>query len=313
VVNSTDAADAAHVNRIGRYAAALFPYLLLSLAVLSWAGNWVIGRAMRNEIGPIAMGFWRWALALALILPLCWSELRAKWSVVRQHWWQLALLGALGAVVFNTMVYVGLQYTETSNSALFNSIVPIYIVVLSWLFLGERISLRQGIGVTLSVLGVLIMVTRGDPLSLLEASFNVGDIWIVVAMLLWAIYTILLKWRPRELSAIAFLGAMLLLSLPTLLPFYAWELYQRGTFEVSPVTVATLVYYASVPSVIAYLMWNRGVAQVGPTRAGLMAHLLPIFAVILAVVFLDERLHAFHYLGAACVFLGIGLTTWQPD
>ncbi|UCH47355.1 MAG: DMT family transporter [Betaproteobacteria bacterium] len=313
MADSTNAADAARINRVARYAAALFPYLLISLAVLSWAGNWVLGRGMRNEIGPVAMGFWRWTLALALILPFCWSELRTKWPVVRRHWWQLTLLGILGAVVFNTMVYVGLQYTETTNSALFNSIVPIYIVVLSWLFLGERISLRQGIGITLSVLGVLIIVTRGNPLSLLEASFNVGEIWIVVAMLLWAIYTILLRWRPRELSAIAFLGAMLLLSLPTLLPFYGWELYQRGTFQLSASTVGTLVYYATVPSAIAYLMWNRGVAQVGPTRAGHMSHLLPVFTVILAVVFLDERLYPFHYLGAACVFLGIGLTTWQPE
>lgn len=312
-MNSTNAADAARINRIARYAAALIPFLLLSLAVLSWAGNWVLGRAMRNEIGPVAMGFWRWALALALILPFSWGELRTKWSVVRHHWWQLTLLGALGATVFNTMVYVGLQYTETTNSALFNSIVPVYIVVISWLFLGERISLRQVIGISISVLGVLIIVTRGDPLSLFEASFNIGDVWIVVAMLLWAIYTILLKWRPRELSAIAFLAAMLLLSLPILLPFYVWELYQRGTFEISPVTVGTLIYYASIPSVVAYLMWNRGVAQVGPTRAGLMAHLMPIFAVILAVVFLSERLYPFHYLGAACVFLGIGLTTWKPE
>ncbi len=312
-MDSTDAVDAARLNRIGRYAAALFPYLLLSLAVLAWAGNWVIGRAMRDEIGPVAMGFWRWALALVLILPFCWGELTTKWRVVLHHWWRLMLLGMLGAIAFNTMVYVGLQYAETTNSALFNSVVPIYIVVISWLVFGERISYRQGIGITLSVFGVLIIVTRGDPFSLLETSFNVGEIWIVVAMLLWAIYTILLKWRPRELSAIAFLGAMLLLSLPTLLPFYGWELYQHGTFDVSPLSVATLAYYATVPSVIAYLMWNRGVAQVGPTRAGLIVHLLPIFTVLLAVVFLDERLFAFHFLGAACVFVGIGLTTWQSE
>jgi drug/metabolite transporter (DMT)-like permease len=313
VVNSTDAADAVRVNRAGRCIAVLFPYLLLSLAVLSWAGNWVIGRAMRNEIGPVAMGFWRWTLALALILPLCWGELRAKWPAVRHHWWRLALLGVLGAIGFNTMVYVGLQYAQTTNSALFNSVVPIYIVLISWLAFGERISYRQGIGIAVSVLGALTIVTRGNPLSLFEVSFNVGEIWIAVAMLLWAIYTILLKWRPRELSAIAFLGAMLLLSLPALLPFYAWELFQRGTFDVSLATVATLAYYATVPSVIAYLMWNRGVAQVGPTRAGLIVHLLPIFTVVLAVIFLGEQLHAFHYIGAACVFLGIGLTTWQPE
>ena len=287
----------------------MIPYGLLSLAVLSWAGNWVIGRAMRDEIGPVAMGFWRWSLALALILPLCWSELRAKWQVVRRNWWRLMLLGMLGAIAFNTMVYVGLQYTQTTNSTLFNSIVPIYIVLISWLVLGERISAMQSVGIALSVFGVLIIVSRGDLASLLGLRFNAGEIWIIVAMLLWAIYTILLRWRPRELSAVAFLGAMLLLSLPMLLPFYGWELYRRGGFEISLLTVTTLMYYATVPSVLAYLLWNRGVAQVGPNRAGLMVHLLPIFTVVLAVVFLNERLFLFHYLGAGCVFGGIWLTT----
>ncbi len=285
------------------------PYLLLSLAVLAWAGNWVIGRGMRHEIGPVAMGFWRWCLALVLILPLCWDELRTKWDVVRRNWWRLTLLGMLGAVAFNTMVYVGLQYSRSTDSTLFNSIVPIYIVVISWLVFGERISLRQGIGIALSAFGVLTIVSRGDLSSLPGMSFNIGEIWILVAMLLWAIYTVLLRWRPHQLSAIAFLGAMLMLSLPVLLPFYGWELYQRGSFEVSLSTVAALAYYATVPSVLAYLLWNRGVAQVGPHRAGMMAHLLPIFTVVLSVVFLDEQVFAFHYLGALCVFGGIALTT----
>jgi len=299
----------ARESRGRRWFVTLIPYVLLSLAVLSWAGNWVIGRAMRHDIGPVAMGFWRWLLALVLILPFCGHELATKWQVVRRNWWRLTVLGTLGAVAFNTMVYVGLQYTETTNSTLFNSIVPIYIVVISWLVFGERITLRQGSGIALSLSGVLVIMSRGDPVSLAGLRVNTGDIWIVTAMLLWAVYTILLRWRPRELSASAFLGAMLLLSLPILIPFYAWELHQRGTFELTPPIIATLAYYATVPSLLAYLLWNRGVAEVGPNRAGLIVHLLPIFTVALSVVFLGEQLFLFHYVGAACVFGGIGLAT----
>ena len=123
-------------------AVTFLPYLLLSLAVLSWAGNWVVGRAMRYEMGPVAMGFWRWALALALILPFSFRELRTKWPVVRRNVWWLTVSGAVGAVVFNTMIYVGLQYTATTNSILFNSLVPVSIVVISWFAFGERISAR---------------------------------------------------------------------------------------------------------------------------------------------------------------------------
>jgi drug/metabolite transporter (DMT)-like permease len=295
------------VSRIRRWSVAAVPYLLLSLAVLSWAGNWVIGRGMRHEIGPVAMAFCRWSLALVLLLPVCWHELRTKWPVVQRNWWRLALLGVIGAMAFNTMIYTGLQYSPNTNTTLFNSIVPVYIVVISWLAFGERISLRQGIGIAVSAFGVLIIISQGDLSTLRQMRFNVGQIWVLVAMLLWAIYTVLLRWRPRELSASAFLASMLLLSLPALLPFYGWELYSRGGFALSLSTVATMAYFATVPSVFAYLLWNRGVAQVGANRAGLMAHLLPIFTVALSVVFLGEQVYAFHFAGALCVFSGIAL------
>ena len=292
--------------------ASFLPYFLLSLAVLSWAGNWVVGRAMRNDLGPVAMGFWRWALALALILPFSFRELRTKWPLVRRNVWWLTVSGAVGAVVFNTMIYVGLQYTATTNSILFNSLVPVSIVVISWFAFGERISARQGIGVLLSLVGVLAIVSRGDPSLLVGLQLNRGDIWIMAAMLLWAVYTILLRWRPKDLSAVAYLAAMLMFSLPLLVPFYVWELYQRGSFELTGATVVALAYYATIPSVLAYLMWNYGVAKVGPNRAGLILHLLPIFAAILSIVFLDERLYAYHYIGTGFVFGGIWLTTRAP-
>jgi drug/metabolite transporter (DMT)-like permease len=291
---------------------AFLPYLLLSLATLSWAGNWIIGRAMRDDIGPVAMGFWRWALALALILPFCLRELRTKWDVVRRNVWLLTVSGAVGAIMFNAMIYIGLQYTATTNSILYNSVTPIFIVVISWAVLGERISARQVAGIFCSLMGVLAIISRGDPSSLATLQLNRGDVWIITAMLLWAVYTILLRWRPKELSALAFLAAMLMFSLPLLVPFYMWELFERGSFELSLSTLVTLGYYATIPSIFAYLFWNYGVARVGPNRAGLMVHLLPIFAAILSVVFLGERLYLYHYIGTVFVFGGIWLTTQVP-
>lgn len=269
----------------------------------------MIGRAMRNEMGPVAMGFWRWAIALLVILPFCWRALRTHWHVIRRNMYLLMVLGGLGAIAFNTMLYVGLQYTATTNSILLNSIVPVYIVLISWLAFGEKISVSQGGGIALSLCGVVAIVSRGEPALLFGMKLNRGDIWIMVAMLFWAIYTILLRWRPKELSATAFLAAMLLCSLPLLMPFYAWELIQHGSFELNPATLAALAYYGTIPSVLAYLMWNYGVARVGPNRAGLIVHLLPVFAAILSVLFLDERLFAYHYAGTVLVFTGIWLTT----
>jgi drug/metabolite transporter (DMT)-like permease len=285
------------------------PYLLLSLTSLFWAANWVVGRAMRNDIPPIAMGFWRWGIALAILLPFAAAELRCKWHVVRSSWLTLTLLGLLGAVVFNTLIYVGLQYTAATNGVLFNSVSPILIILLSWVVARERISGLQACGVMLSLVGVLAIVARGEVASLVAFHFNRGDLWLITAMLLWAIYTIVLRRRPRELSAMGFLAAMLLLSLPFLLPFYLWEFSVRGGFALTPATVAALAYYGTVPSIIAYLFWNRGVAQVGPNEAGLFVHLMPLFGALLSVIFLGERLYAYHYAGAALIFGGIYFTT----
>jgi drug/metabolite transporter (DMT)-like permease len=287
-------------------------YLLLTLASLFWAGNWVVGRAMRHDIAPIAMGFWRWVLALVILLPFVVPELRRNRGVVRRDWLKLMLLGALGATVFNTMIYVGLQFTAATNGILFNSISPVLIVLLSWVVLRDRLTPRQGVGVAVSLLGVLAIVARADPALLAALRFNRGDLWLIAAMVLWSVYTLLLRWRPPELSAMAFLAAMLALSLPLLLPFYAWEFAGRGGFAITVPTVAALAYYATLPSIVSYLFWNRAVAQVGANRAGLFTHLMPVFGAVLSMVFLGERLYAYHFIGAALIFGGIWLTTKKP-
>ena len=282
---------------------------MLTLASLFWAANWVVARAMRHDMPPIAMGFWRWAIALAILLPFAAAELRQKWSVVRANWLTLALLGALGASAFNTLVYLALQYTAATNGVLLNSITPIMIVLMSWIVLGERISSRQALGVALSLAGVIAIVARGDVHMLAALQFNRGDLLLITAMFLWALYTLILRRRPPELSAVGFLAAMLLLGLPWLLPFYLWEFSVRGGFPLTPATMAALAYYGTLPSIAAYLFWNRGVAQVGPNKAGLFVHLMPVFGALLAVIFLDERLYGYHFFGAALIFGGIFLAT----
>lgn len=285
------------------------PYLLLSLTALFWAGNWVVGRAMRNDMPPVAMGFWRWTGAFLLMLPFAARELGQKWDVVRSNWRVLALLGCLGAIAFNTLIYVGLQYTATTNGVLFNSISPVLIILMSWVVLRERITGAQLVGVVVSLCGVVAIVARGDLATLAGFHFNRGDLWLITAMILWALYTFVLRRRPKELSALAFLTSMLMLSLPLLLPFYLWELSVRGGFALNAATISALAYYCTIPSIVAYLFWNRGVAQVGPNKAGLFVHLMPLFGAILSVVFLGERLYGYHYAGAALIFGGLWLTT----
>jgi drug/metabolite transporter (DMT)-like permease len=288
---------------------AVSPYLLLSLTSLFWAGNWVIGRALRHDMPPVAMGFWRWTLALLILLPFTAPELWRERDVLRRHWITLCALGCLGAIAFNTLIYIGLQFTAATNGVLFNSLSPVFILLLSWAVLRERVSRLQVAGILISLSGVLAIVTRGEPRALAALHFNPGDLWLITAMFLWALYTLVLRRRPAQLSAMAFLAAMLLFSLPLLLPFYLWEYTQRGGFALNAATIPALAYYATIPSIVAYLFWNRGVAQVGASKAGLFVHLMPLFGALLSVIFLGERLYAYHFAGAVLIFGGIWLTT----
>ena len=245
------------------------PYLLLSLAPLFWAGNVVIGRAMRHDIPPVAMNFWRWTIAGLILLPLVLPELRERWAVVRRDWRVLAAFGLLGVTLFNTLSYLGLQWTTATNAALLNSTIPVMVALASWLLLREPLSVRQALGIGISLFGVLTILLEGNPARLLTLSFNRGDLILLLAMALWAIYTLLLRWKPQELSAVGFLGAIVYFGLPPLALAYAVELATGLDFALTPSTAAALAYYGVFPSILAFLCFNRGVAAAGELVGGL--------------------------------------------
>jgi len=285
------------------------PYLLLGLAMLFWSGNIVIARAMHAEIPPVAMAFWRWTIAFVVVLPFAWRPLVQHRAVLRRSWGLLLLMGGIGVASYNTLSYIALQTTTATNAVLFNSLIPVLIVPIAWLWLRERIRPVQAFGVAVSLAGVVVIVARGDLATLRELTFNQGDLWLLGAMVIWAFYTVALRFKPPELGTLPFLAAIILFGLPFLAVFYALELASGARFELNAVTGATLAYYGTMPSVVAYLFFNRGVAMVGPQRAGIFIHLVPAFGVILATVFLHESLRPFHAVGIVLVFTGIWLTT----
>jgi drug/metabolite transporter (DMT)-like permease len=255
------------------------------------------------------MAFWRWAGAIALLAPFAGPAFVREWPAIRRAWLPILFFGTCGTMVYNCIGYTGVRTSTATNAVLLQSVTPGVIPLFAWLLFRERIRLRTAGGLALSFAGVLAIVSRGSAASLAAFHFNRGDLWLIAAMFLWALYTIVLRRRPPELSALAFLAAMLLLSLPCLLPFYVWEFSVRGGFALTPATVATLAYYGTFPSIAAYLFWNRGVAQVGPNKAGLFVHLMPLFGALLSVLFLGETLYGYHFAGAALIFSGLYLTT----
>ncbi|MEY3201956.1 MAG: hypothetical protein RIR70_1506 [Pseudomonadota bacterium] len=284
------------------------PYLLLTLTQAFWAGNWVVGRAIRGEVPPIALGFWRWVLAVALFMPLAWPHLREGWPLVKLHWRKLTLLGALGTGLYNALAYIGLNYTTATNGVLLNSFCPIIIIALAWAFFGKRISPREGLGVSVSLIGVLLIVMRGDPAVLTNFHLNIGDFWVLASVTTWAAYTCLLTGRPVGLNNWVFLVSLATIGLILMFPFYVWEIASGKLIHPAPHSFAAIAYTGVFPAFLGYIFWNRGVAEVGPQRAGLFMHLMPVFGVLLSMVFLGERLALYHLMGIGLILSGITLT-----
>jgi len=294
---------------------AWLPYLLLALTVLFWSGNIVVGRAAREVLPPIAFNFWRWVIALAILLPFAWRELVASRPVILREWKILTLLAITGITTFHSAVYTGLSQTAAINGALYFATSPLFFVLLMWGLFGERITLRQIVGIAASMLGAAIVIARGDLHALLGLQLAQGDLWLLLAVGLWALYSVLLRGRPADLPPLALLCATMVIGLVPLIPLYVLELASGQHVTLGLASMLSLLYVSLFASVIAYIFWNRGVREVGPNPAGLMLNLMPVFSAGLAIALLGERLAGYHWLGAVLVLAGIlvaGRTTAPP-
>ncbi|MBS0319761.1 MAG: DMT family transporter [Proteobacteria bacterium] len=288
---------------------AVSPYVLLTLTPLFWACNWVIGRAFASEIPPMALTFYRWLFAAAMLAPFAWRRTRAAWPQVRAHWRLLACLGVLACTIQNGLAYLGLNFTTATNGVILNSFIPVLIVVFGFLFAGDRLTRVQALGVLVSLAGVLTILAEGAWSTLARFRFNVGDILIVVSMSTWAIYTLALRRRPAGVDGLAFLFVLAVAGALGTLPLYIVETLAWRPLTWSFEHAIVLVSVALFSSVLAYWFWNEGVDRVGANVAGLFVHLMPVFGVILAWLFLGERLAWYHFAGAALIVGGIWLTS----
>lgn len=285
------------------------PYLLLTLTPLFWAGNWIIGRGLHADIPPMAMTFFRWLFAVLILAPFALRHLRRDWPIIRRNWKVLSVLGAIGVGTHNALAYLGLNYTTATNGVILNSFIPVMIVTLSWVFLHERLTRLQGLGVVISLGGVLTILSQGSLATLLAFRLNVGDLLVILSMAMWSVYTIGLRWRPAGLNVMSFLLVVAVIGNACVVPLWLGEM-ALGHFVVwTWPNFAALVSVALFSSVLAYLMWNKGVEEVGANVAGLFVHLMPVFGIVLAWLFLGERLAEFHVAGIAFILAGIWLTS----
>ena len=285
------------------------PYLLLTLTPLFWACNWIVGRGLSADVPPMAMTFLRWFFALLILAPFAWRHVRRDWPVVRRNWKPMLFLGSIGVGTHNALAYLGLNYTTATNGVILNSFIPVMIIAMSWIFLHERLSPLQLMGVCVSLAGVLAILSRGSLEVLASLELNGGDLLVILSMAMWSVYTIGLRWRPSGLHMLSFLFVLMVIGDLAVLPLFIAELAFGRHMAVTAANLAALVSVALFASVLAYIFWNRGVEQVGASVAGLFVHLMPVFGVLLAWVFLGERLALFHIVGIALILTGIWITS----
>jgi len=282
-------------------------YALLIVTTWCWGLNAIISRLAVGEISPMQLVTFRWLGVVLLLLIFARRQIARDWPVLRRHLPFLFLMGSCGFTAFNALFYVAGHHTSAINIGILQGSIPIFVLVGSLLILRHPISAIQGIGVIATLLGVAIVASRGDLGELAALSVNRGDLFMLIACFFYAAYSIGLSRRPNA-SALALFAIMATVAWLVSLPLVAFETWQLGWSSPSPTGWFLVLLVTILPSFVAQISFIHGVALIGPGRAGVFVNLVPVFASIMAVIFLQEVFELYHALALALVLGGIGLS-----
>jgi drug/metabolite transporter (DMT)-like permease len=283
------------------------PYLLLTATAILWGGNAVASRMAVGNIGPMALTSLRWVCVSAILPLLLRRELLQAVPTLRQNLPLVLFMGIFGFTAFNALMYVAAYSTTAINMGIVQGAIPVIVLIGAFLLFGSRIRPLQVMGVVVTVAGVVVMAARGDIEVLRHLSFAVGDLWMIVACLFYALYTLGLRQRPA-LPGLVFFTAMAMVACVISLPLLAWEVLGGAGYWPTPKGWAILAYVALGPSFLSQLFFMRGVELIGPGRAGVFVNLVPVFSAALAVLILGEPFAWYHGLALALVLGGIALS-----
>jgi drug/metabolite transporter (DMT)-like permease len=288
-----------------------YAYLILTLGTLSYATNHVIARAVHTEIPPVGLTFWRWLVAALILLPFVWRDLLPAFQILRTNFRIFLLLGftMIGATAIIT---VALNYTSAINVSLVNTTQPLMTVLLAWIFSRETLTRVQILGLIAGTLGVVVMVSHADWIILSSLQFNRGDLLVLLAMLSFAFYAINLRKIPETLNSSLSLFIIIVSGCFLLLPFYIAETVLVRSVPINITAISSITTLALIGSLFGMLVWNKGNRIIGPARAGMFINLVPIFTAILAIIFLNEKLYLYHFVGAFLITLSIFLVLRKP-
>ncbi len=286
-------------------------YGLALFAVMVWAGNFVVARAVAFSIPPMHMNFWRWVLAFIFVLPFAIKPLRRDWPLIKKHWLYLATMGLLGVTCLNAFFYKAGSTTSSINMALFVPSAPIVIMLLSRIFCKEAITFRRLLGLGIILWGLLLLTSRGQWENLQNLQISVGDLWSVAGVTCFGLYSFLSRYRPLAMAVPSFLACTFTFGLLFCLPVLFWEMMYLPMPQWDSNVLVAISYSGIGCSTIAYGAWAKAIDAVGPVPVGMIYYSIPLFTAIGGVIILGEQVTMVHIWGGALMLTGIVVATFS--
>ena len=287
----------------------LFAFVLLIASSLFWSGNFFTGNiASLYDLTPFKLSFLRWSLAFLLLLPFTYKRIILDLNKYKKNLPYLIITSILGVTIFNSFTYLSLQTSMVINSSIMASITPLLIILFSWLIFKTQTYFMQFFGIILSILGVLLIISKANLNNLINLDFTIGDLWMLAAVFSWGLYSVLLKKIDSTLSQLATLEVMIFIGLIFIFPFYFFESLNNSFLPKDSNEILMITYVAIFASITSFFAWNKGVSIVGANKASLFLHLIPVFSSMWAILFLGEVFSFFHLLGTVFIIFGIVLS-----
>lgn len=278
-------------------------------ATVIWSGNFIVARSLNQSIEPATLSLLRWATAFLGLLPFAGRAAWLQRAAIKKSLPAMIPMALLGVTTFNALLYKAAHTTSALNLSLIATSTPVFIILLARIFLQERLTVRKMTGLAVALAGVLLLITDGDPGRLVSLEFSIGDLWMSLAAVIFAAYSILVRQFEGGLSQSVFLLTLFGTGIIFLTPWAGWEIFAHGFPAITPGTAGAILYIGLGASLAAYAMWNNAMTLIGPSLAGLIYYSLPVFSGVTAFLFLSEPMGLIHLTSAGCILGGILLAT----
>ena len=284
-------------------------YLFLVLATFCWSGNFIVGKfATLFEIPPLTLNVFRWISVWFILIPFTYKEIFENLPYIKRNWLVISFMGVITISTFNSVVYFALNYTQVINAVLMLSAIPAATIVLSSLMKIEETNIFQLLGLVLSIIGIGSIISNGDIQKIISLDFNKGDMWMLVCVITWSLYSTLLKKNNFKLSQFTLIQLMVSVGILFLIPQFFYEKSIGLELNLNKNFFLILIYVAIFPAIAAYYFWQKGIEIIGPNRASMFIQLMPLFSAVMAIIIFKEKFELYHFVGAIFILSGIYLS-----